>query len=115
MGMLVTIFLVVISNYGSIKAPASRGFSYIELWFIGVQTPILFALLVYGNLLAILKYKGAKTSEEMSSEEMKYFKEEPYRETFKKIDLIALFISFIFILTFNILYLFLVFHNEKIR
>ena len=101
MGMLVTIFLVVIANYGSIEAPSSRGFSYIELWSIGVQIPILFAILVYGILLAVIKYKGAKT-------EVKYLKEgTTYGDTFKTIDLVAFFFSFTFIIIFNIVYLIL--------
>ena len=59
--MLVTIFLIVMTIYGSVKAPPTRGFSYIELWYIGVQIPILFALLEYGIMLAIIKYSGITT------------------------------------------------------
>ena len=51
MGMLVTIFLIVIGIYKSVEAPPKRGFGYLEKWYIGVQVPILFAL------LAVLKYK----------------------------------------------------------
>ena len=45
MGMLVTIFLIVIGIYKSVEAPPKRGFGYLEKWYIGVQVPILFALL----------------------------------------------------------------------
>ena len=38
------------------KAPAKRGFSYIEIWMIGVQIPILTGLTEYGVLLALKKY-----------------------------------------------------------
>ena len=57
MGMLVTIFLIVIGIYKSVEAPPKRGFGYLEKWYIGVQVPILFALLEYGFMLAVLKYK----------------------------------------------------------
>ena len=43
-------------------APKSRGFSYIELWFVGVQVPIVFALLEYGIILAILRKKDNSSS-----------------------------------------------------
>ena len=38
------------------KAPANRGFSYIEIWMIGIQIPILTGLVEYGVLLALKKY-----------------------------------------------------------
>ena len=101
MGMLVTIFLVVTTIHGTLEAPSSRGFSYIELWFFGVQIPILFALIVYGFMLAVIKYKGAKA-------ELKYLKEgTTVEDAFKTVDLIAFSTSFIFILIFNLVYLLL--------
>ena len=57
MGMLITIFLVETSIYGSVDAPKFRGFGFIERWYIGGQTHIIFAILEYGFLLMILKYK----------------------------------------------------------
>ena len=56
MGMLVTSFLIVTGIYASVEAPPSRGFTYIELWYIGIQIPILIAMLEYGTILAIIKY-----------------------------------------------------------
>ena len=61
MGMLITIFLVETAIYGSVDAPKFRGFGFIEKWYIGVQTPIIFAILEYGFLLMALKYKDQKT------------------------------------------------------
>ena len=55
MGMLVTLFLIVVNVYGSVQAPAKRGFSYIEVWYIGTQLPIFFALLEYGFIIALMK------------------------------------------------------------
>ena len=51
-----TLFLIVSNVYNSVKAPAKRGFSYIEIWMIGVQIPILTGLTEYGVLLALKKY-----------------------------------------------------------
>ena len=42
--------------YNSVKAPAQRGFSYIEIWMIGVQIPILVGILEYAILLTLRKY-----------------------------------------------------------
>ena len=57
MGMLVTLYLIVINVYASIEAPTGRGFSYIEVWFVGVQMPILIALLEYVCILVVIKLR----------------------------------------------------------
>ena len=101
MSMLVTIFLIVTTIYGSVEAPPSRGFSYIELWYIGVQIPIHFALLEYGIILAIMKYHGSKTKMENCKGEM------TMGDTFKIIDLIGFICSLIFILVFYTVYIWL--------
>ena len=99
MGMLVTVFLVVTVLYGSVEAPPSRGFSFIELWSIGVQIPILFALLEYGIILGFIKFKGSKV-------EVKYFAEgTKLEDIFKMADLISFICSLTFILIFNIYYI----------
>ena len=46
--------------YNSVKAPAQRGFSYIEIWMIGVQIPILVGIWEYATLLALKKYYTGK-------------------------------------------------------
>ena len=56
MGMLVTFYLITINTHGSLEAPKSRGFSYIEIWFAGVQFQIVTAMLEYGCILAMRKY-----------------------------------------------------------
>ena len=40
----------------SIEGPKSRGFSYIEIWFVGMQTPIIFAIIEYGFLMGYKKF-----------------------------------------------------------
>ena len=51
-----TLYLIATNVYNSVKAPAKRGFSYIEIWIIGIQIPILVAIFEYGILLALKKY-----------------------------------------------------------
>ena len=51
MGMIVTLYLISANVYSSVEAPKARGFSYIEVWMIGTQFPILLALFEYGLIL----------------------------------------------------------------
>ena len=55
MGMVVTLYLISANVYNSVEAPNNRGFSYIEIWMIGSQIPILLALLEYGFILYLKK------------------------------------------------------------
>ena len=55
-GMLMTILLISITSYSSLTMPASRGFSFMELWFVGTQVPILLAIFEYGAILALQKF-----------------------------------------------------------
>lgn len=56
LGLLITLCLIMINTYNSVDAPRNRGFSTIETWFVGTLAPILFALVEYGLVLALLKY-----------------------------------------------------------
>ena len=55
MGMIVTLYLISANVYNSVEAPIGRGFSYIELWMVGTQFPILLALFEYGFILYLKK------------------------------------------------------------
>ena len=41
LGLLITLYLILNNVYNSVKGPENRGFSYIEVWFVGTQLPIL--------------------------------------------------------------------------
>ena len=56
MGMLVTLYLMLINSHNSIEAPSGRGFSNIEVWFIGIQAPIAFGIIEYGAILALKRF-----------------------------------------------------------
>ena len=48
--------LVTHSSKIKFRAPPVRGFSYIELWMVGMQIPIVAALIEYSILLGLKKY-----------------------------------------------------------
>ena len=58
MGMIVTLYLISANVYNSVEAPNDRGFSYIELWMVGTQFPILLALCEYGIVLYLKKVEN---------------------------------------------------------
>ena len=95
MGMLITLYLIQINTYNSIKAPPKRGFSSVELWFEGMQAPILIAIFEYGILLALKKFCfHTITNKNMTPEKL-----------FKYIDLFS-FISVAIYFTVFIIYYF---------
>ena len=59
--MLVTLFLISTNVYSSINAPPERGFSYIELWMVGMFLPISIALVEYSIILGVKKYQNNKS------------------------------------------------------
>ena len=50
-----TLHLIASNIYSSVEGPSNRGFSYIEMWMIGIQIPISLAVLEYGIILAMRK------------------------------------------------------------
>ena len=52
--------LILKSVYNSVNAPTHRGFSYIEIWMVGVEIPILIGIVNHGFLLAMKKYYQSK-------------------------------------------------------
>ena len=77
--MIVTLYLITANVYNSVKAPPSRGFSYIEVWMLGAQAPILIAILEYGAVLHMKKYaRKQKTSPTMVIRQKMAFQQEQY-------------------------------------
>ena len=87
LGLLVTLYLIATNVYNSVTAPTQRGFSFIEIWMIGVQIPILTGVVEYGILLAMKKYHKV----EMNS-------------VSKTVDMWTFSGSLLFIMIFNIIY-----------
>ena len=86
MGMIVTLYLISANVYNSVDAPSTRGFSYIEVWMLGTQFPILLALCEYG-LILYWKKMSRKSD-----------------ETIKFLDFATMTFSLFFTITFVMLY-----------
>lgn len=67
MGMLVTLYLILINTYSNIDAPSKRGFSFADVWFVGCQAPIAFAILEYGSILILLRTQKVTKSDKFIS------------------------------------------------
>ena len=100
MGMLVTLYLISANGYNSLDAPASRGFSYIEIWMIGSQFPILLALIEYGIIL-YLKKRGIKTTVVAMDPKDS---EQEFPNKLQKIDYIVMVVSACFFTLFTLFY-----------
>ena len=94
MGLLVTLYLIAANVYNSVNAPKNRGFSYIEVYGLGVQVPILFAIIEYGVVLATLKNNSH------ADDETKFW----LNKKLKKVDMFSVMASAIFIILFNLIY-----------
>ena len=111
MGMIVVLYLISANVYNSVDAPSNRGFSYIEVWMIGTQIPILVAVFEYGFVLYLKKIKT------MSAEQIEAIKhnEKGLRRFFhvhvidngpnldknlKKLDFVVMISSLIYFITF---------------
>ena len=90
MGLLVTLYLIDINTYISVDTPKGMGFSYVDIWMLGTQFPILIAILEYGTLLSIQKYGDGFIFGK--------------RIRPNHIDNISFTISFVFLVVFNVIY-----------
>ena len=121
MGLLVTLYLIASNIYSNLKAPSTRGFSYIETWMLGTQAVIIFAILEYGILLAWKKYfpeqkkfeatispkRGGTKSENVPNSKQAWMNgaySMPQAQKMKIADLIALFFSMSCFICFNVYY-----------
>ena len=57
MGMLTVLFLIITSIHANVDGPSGRGFSYIEMWYVGMFIPILVAIFEYAIILVVIKFK----------------------------------------------------------
>ena len=112
LGLLVTLCLIVTNVYNAVTAPSKRGFSFIEVWMIGVQVPILIGILEYGTILAFKKYAygrerslikvGNQTN--VSSKTSSASKKFLWDDFDKTLDKWTFILTSLFIMIFNIIY-----------
>ena len=86
MGMTIVLLLISSNVYINIEAPNRRGFAYTEVWIVGSQLPIIFALFEYGIILMVSKHQTKSNIH------------------FRTFDIISLCTSALFYLCFNIYY-----------
>ena len=72
MGMIVTLYLISANVYNAVEAPPTRGFSYIEVWMLGTQAPILLALSEYGFILLLKKVAKKITTKENQAQDINH-------------------------------------------
>lgn len=92
LGLLITLYLITFNIYGFVSsniAPPKRGFSYIEVWMLGVMSTINLGILEY---FFILVYKRSAN------------KFENLEEITRRIDTTFFIISLIFFTLFIIFY-----------
>lgn len=92
MGLLVTLYLIAINTYVSTSQGITGNNVLMDTWFVGCLVPIIFAILEYGALLAIIKFKKGYISGKFVDS--------------KIIDKIAFIVSLIYITIFAILFFF---------
>ena len=118
MGMILTLFLISANVYNSVEAPDDSGFSYIDIWMVGTQFPILLALCQYGFVLHLKKIdknvfknpanKKRKVSSTIPSELeiLDLVEPQPYLdERIKKLDYGTMIFSLVYFIIFVLLYL----------
>ena len=94
------VYLISANVYNSVDAPKNRGFSYIEIWMLGTQFPILLALFEYGFVLYLKKIaKQGDGQNQMSNQD-----ELNLDDKIKWLDFITMIISFVCFITFASLY-----------
>ena len=102
MGMIVTLYLISANVYNSVEGPKSKGFSYIEIWMIGTQIPILLALVEYGFILYL-----KKMSKKFENKNVRLELDKPKKnldDKIKTLDFAIMIISFIYFIMFAAIY-----------
>ena len=94
MGMIVTLYLISANVYNSVDAPKNRGFSYIEIWMLGTQFPILLALFEYGFVLYLKKVAKVSDQNQTTS----------FGAKIKMLDLVTMLVSFCCFIMFTLIY-----------
>ena len=111
-----TLALIAVNVYSAVLGPTSRGFSFIEIWMVGVNVPILVGILEYGFLLAMKKYqrnfrikpfcrKNSKILQNNLLESVNILLESVNMDALSlKVDKYAFLFSITFVLCFNLMY-----------
>ena len=96
MGLLLSVFLIITNNYNSVNAPADRGFSFIEIWMVGIYLQILFAIFEYSYLIVQNRNKVMATYQ--NGEEVNI------KKLSKRLDQNSIIFSLIYFIVFQCTY-----------
>ena len=103
MGMIVTLYLISANVYNAVEAPPTRGFSYIEVWMLGTQAPIILALFEYGFILLLKKVTKKIITNE--NQDINHNNAEPdLDDKIKMLDFTTMIVSLISISAFIFIY-----------
>ena len=94
-GFLIILCLIIVNSYNSINAPSRRGFSPIEVWFVGNLFPILLGILEFGLALLLKKYIFKSTTK---------FRNLDLIRILKKMDLFTFALLILYLICFNVYY-----------
>ena len=98
MGMLTVLFLIITSIHANVDGPSGRGFSYIEMWYVGMFIPILVAIFEYAIILVIIKFKPVDGHIQISCLKSKV----KVDQFLAYIDIMFLFVNLAFLIVFVI-------------
>ena len=106
--MLITLYLITSNVYGSVEAPKSRGFSYIEVWMVGIQATILLAIFEYVIILVLKRRMKGKNgvTQVQGANQVKQAPPPPQKieAMVKTMDELTTLGSALFFITFNVCY-----------
>ena len=94
MGMIVTLYLISANVYNSVDTTENMGFSYVEIWMLGTQFPILLALFEYGFVLYLKKVAKVSDQNQTTS----------FGAKIKMLDLVTMLVSFCCFIMFASIY-----------
>lgn len=89
MGLVITLCLISFNVYNAVDAPPSRGLSYIEIWMIGTEIPIVLALMEYSFILGMKRWLGGKLKSVLNIDQL-----------IARIDAITMIISLVYFILF---------------
>ena len=103
---MVTLDLIATNVYNSVKAPTGKGFSFIEIWMIGVQIPLLLGIFEYGFILAMKKSQKIQLQSiiKVGEDQNALGRNTTSIESLDKMDKWTFFGSLTFTLIFNVIY-----------
>ena len=92
--MIVTLYLISANVYNSVDTTENMGFSYVEIWMLGTQFPILLALFEYGFVLYLKKVAKVSDQNQTTS----------FGAKIKMLDLVTMLVSFCCFIMFASIY-----------